>query len=433
MRNRQDLIELFIEIGADLTATNKQGLGVMHIAAQGDQPLSLALLHYKYGVEYLTLDDKNSTTLHWAAYLGSDQSAALLLAWDKNKSLINEHDADGHTALHLAAISGNLKIVRTLLLHGADSKQSVSLIQDNRGRTPLDIARESKVENIASLLQESRFLTACGMRPSLREQRKSWSNVLAFLGLLSLGNLYAYACLVPEEAVVPMVSLLVLLYFLIILLVFRDPGGPSQFPEQHLPAEKPLLHLYLTNEAHKVCPECVIIQPKRARHCTICRMCVFKYDHHCPWLNNCIGARNIGIFYLFLLLLWIDLVLILAGIVVGWMLVFQGPEDLAVKSLWKGLSLVIAFVDAGFLGPLSLLLWVQTRNLMLNRTTYERFAYTNRDKSDSVSSQQTESSGSCISNCHEMCCASEVTADLTASQSLNSGLDRPLLSSTATS
>jgi len=121
------LIALFIDIGADLTATNKQGLGLMHIAAQGDQPLSLALLHYQYAVQYSRLDDKRSTALHWAAYLGSDQAAALLLAWDQDKILINEQDADGHTALHLAAISGNVKIVRTLLLHGADPKRSVSL------------------------------------------------------------------------------------------------------------------------------------------------------------------------------------------------------------------------------------------------------------------------------------------------------------------
>ena len=123
----QELITLFIEIGADIAATNKQGLSVMHIAAQGDQPLSLALLHYQYGINYLGLDDKRSTALHWAAYLGSDQAAALLLAWDKEKHLIDEQDADGHTALHLAAISGNVKIVRTLLLHGADSKRSVWL------------------------------------------------------------------------------------------------------------------------------------------------------------------------------------------------------------------------------------------------------------------------------------------------------------------
>lgn len=128
VKSRQDLVKLFIEIGADLTATNKQGLGVMHIAAQGDQPLSLALLHYQHEVSYFGLDDKHSTALHWAAYLGSDQAAALLLAWDKEKKLIDEQDTDGHTALHLATISGNVKIVRTLLLHGADSNRSVSTI-----------------------------------------------------------------------------------------------------------------------------------------------------------------------------------------------------------------------------------------------------------------------------------------------------------------
>jgi len=297
----------------------------------------------------------------------------------------------------------------------------------------LDIARESKVENIVSLLEENRLLTACGMRPALREQKKNWGNVLAFELLLSLGNAYAYFCLLPKEGEIPALALLALLYLLIAVLVCRDPGGPRQFPPNYLPAEKSLLDLYLTNETHKVCPECIVVQPKRARHCTICRMCVFKYDHHCPWLNNCIGARNIGVFYCFLLVLWVDLVLVLAGIGLGWVFGFRGPEIWIDERVQQGLSLLVTLLDAGFLGPLTLLLWVQTRNLMLNRTTHERFAYTNRDKSDSVSSQVEESSGSCPANCYDMCCASAVSADLSSSRVLDSSLDRPLLASTATS
>lgn len=297
----------------------------------------------------------------------------------------------------------------------------------------MDIARESKVENIASLLEENRLLTACGMRPALREQKKSWGNVLAFGLLLSLGNAYAYFCLLPKGGELPALAFLVLLYFLITVLVCRDPGSPKLFPPSFLPAEKSLLHLYLTHESHKVCPECVVIQPKRARHCTICRMCVYKYDHHCPWLNNCIGARNIGSFYLFLLVLWADLVLVLLGVGLGWLLGFHGPEQWADQRVWKGLSLVVAVLDAGFLGPLTLLLWVQTRNLMLNRTTHERFAYTNREKSDSVSSQVDEGSGFCLANCYDMCCASAVSADQPSPRALDSSLDRPLLASTATS
>ncbi|MCB0370870.1 MAG: hypothetical protein KDD45_15965 [Bdellovibrionales bacterium] len=27
-------------------------------------------------------------------------------------------------------------------------------------------------------------------------------------------------------------------------------------------------------------------------HCKRCRRCVEFFDHHCKWLNNCIGAKN---------------------------------------------------------------------------------------------------------------------------------------------
>lgn len=32
-------------------------------------------------------------------------------------------------------------------------------------------------------------------------------------------------------------------------------------------------------------------------HCKKCRRCVEFFDHHCKWLNNCIGAKNYFEFY----------------------------------------------------------------------------------------------------------------------------------------
>lgn len=43
------------------------------------------------------------------------------------------------------------------------------------------------------------------------------------------------------------------------------------------------------------------MKPERSRHCEICDSCVMVYDHHCPWIANCVGANNYWAFFCFLL------------------------------------------------------------------------------------------------------------------------------------
>jgi len=78
---------------------------------------------------------------------------------------------------------------------------------------------------------------------------------------------------------------------------FSDPGIVN--PDTY--------HLYDDNYPYdnmifseKKCRTCKITKPARSKHCSICNRCVSRFDHHCVWVNNCVGEKNQGKFIMFL-------------------------------------------------------------------------------------------------------------------------------------
>ena len=58
-----------------------------------------------------------------------------------------------------------------------------------------------------------------------------------------------------------------------------------------------------TATPQSMCYHCNIQRPmsKTTKHCKICNKCVSHFDHHCMWLDTCVGARNYASFFLLVL------------------------------------------------------------------------------------------------------------------------------------
>jgi len=69
--------------------------------------------------------------------------------------------------------------------------------------------------------------------------------------------------------------------------MFTDPGA---IPSSAVPPAE----VQRTISVHAMCSHCETYKPPGAHHCRICNRCISHMDHHCPWMNNCVGAGNLS-------------------------------------------------------------------------------------------------------------------------------------------
>lgn len=108
----------------------------------------------------------------------------------------------------------------------------------------------------------------------------------------------------------------------------------------------------------KFCKTCNIWRPPRCYHCRVCDNCVETLDHHCVWLNNCVGRRNYRYFFAFVSSCTI-LSLFLIGASLAHILVYMSRETISFGAAISKWRVPFAMVIYGAIAvPYPTSLWV---------------------------------------------------------------------------
>jgi len=147
-------------------------------------------------------------------------------------------------------------------------------------------------------------------------------------------------------------------------------------------------------DSTSLCPDCNTIRTSRSRHCSVCKHCIERFDHHCPWINNCVGVRNHNYFLMYILFQTLLVVTTFSqGVLALTRFLLMQPTTIYndtfsnftlfdVKSRWIVLPFVVLLLVITFLFivPLFVLLYVQIRNFLSGKTTMERFGRVGSDQ-----------------------------------------------------
>ena len=285
-------------------------------------------------------DNLNKEGMTPILYASKNGNLKLLLILIDLGADINSINDKGYTALHYAVENNDERMVKHLLIRGANK-----FVNDRDNINPYNLAVLLRQENLIKILYHKNCCQKlfCGEELGKLSGKSSMILMIFYL-ILNIGfklaiffrlffviyNIDLFLLLsdfkihndtniqeialndllscVEENCfpeVIALFSCITIDLLLLIYFIIFKCSKPVFLPRK-INKEKNLSKLYERNE--NICIKCGIIKSSSTKHCLICDRCVENWDHHCYWLNTCISNKNFCKFKLFLYFTFIFLI-----------------------------------------------------------------------------------------------------------------------------
>ncbi|KAI1297149.1 Palmitoyltransferase ZDHHC17 [Halotydeus destructor] len=422
---------LLMQNGADASLVDGEGCNSLHLASQFGHTAIVAYLAAK-GNEIDAPDVNGMTALMWSCYrISTNDPTRLLISMGAGLNKFDQRHRN--TPLHWAVYSRNSNAVSHLL------KSNVNIFAKNAaGDTPAEMARKLKITWLAARLDEAvhdKEITSKSLLVRLFKDKKCryWiMMIFPFAAYFVLGTIFnaemsllakvllliAIFCTVGFSSkyyfddrmynILPIAIYLGTLFWMVVTFVvyffpYLSPlaifsfvilvtilnynffktwkGDPGSIPTGHDERRRTIIQLSEGKgfDPAWFCSTCLVQKPLRSKHCSFCNRCVARFDHHCPWVGNCVGYSNHKHFVIYLMALFSLCVFFIYAAVQFWSIqIHEHKEakehDYITKALnvngWIGLGFANSLLHTVWIGCLTICQLYQV--LWLGMTTNER-------------------------------------------------------------
>lgn len=314
-KGNMNLIKLLLNNGINYKAKTKTGLCCLHFAAQTNKVTVIYYFIKKYKINKYEEDNNGNNFYHWACFCSSEKVIDFFL--NDKKFQINTKNKEGFIPLHFYLMANSYRSIKRLIYRGADA-----YMKNNKGENAFDIVSKNKGFQYEKKLEIKKILN-----------RKYYFKIPYYTFLFFI-FIYIFLIIIFVFPFIDMkrITLLYRVYILwtafvwmyIISFLNKSPGKLKANSKNYL------LNLIENDNKNEIdlwyyCIKCQVKKEMNSNHCYFCDECYSDFDHHCIWLNKCIGKNNKKLFYFLI-------VIILLNSVFNLIICFLGEINTEIKT-----------------------------------------------------------------------------------------------------